>query len=112
MLVPVDGGGVLVPVDGGGVLVPVDVPGVDVVPLGDPPGGWLGSGVGVSERVLVGDSPSQMDGVGAGEEEYGVTASAAAGTSREPPATTCALSSDTGIAQPSEVLEDLPASGA
>ena len=88
------------------------MPAVVVVPLGVPPGGWLGSGVGVSERVLVGDSASQMDGVGAGDEEYGVPGSAAAGTSWAPPATTCIPSSDTGIAQPRELLVGLPASGA
>jgi len=66
-----DGGGVLGSAGGGelgsegrGVSLGVVDPPVVVVPLGDPPGGWLGAGVGVSDRVLVGDSASQIDGVG------------------------------------------------
>jgi hypothetical protein len=79
-------GGAVLGSDGGGVSLGVTVPAVVVVP----PGGWLGSGVGVSDRVFVGDSASQMDGVGsgAGDEEYGTPGSAAAGTSSAPPATT------------------------
>jgi hypothetical protein len=58
-----------------GVSLAVGVPAVvvvpPVVPSEDPPGGWLGSGVGVSDLVFVGDNASQMDGVGdgAGDEE-------------------------------------------
>ena len=113
-----DGGGVAVPgSDGGGVAVLGSdgggVPAV-VVSLGDPPGGWLDGGVGVSDRVLVGDSASQIDGVGvaAADAECGDPDRAEWGTSWAPPATTCVPSSDTGTAQPRDVLEGLPASGA
>jgi hypothetical protein len=113
--------------EGGGVVVPgpegVGSPGVEVslggweppgavVPPGDPLGGWLGSGVGVSHRVGVGDRASPVGGVGVAEAESGVLGHAEAGDSSAPPATTCVPSSDTGMAQPRDVLDGLPASGA
>ena len=85
-----------------------------VVPLEESLAGGLGSSVGVSELVFVGDSPSQMDGVGvaAADVRKGVRGIAATGASSAPPATSCLPSSDTGIAQPRDVLDGRPASGA
>jgi hypothetical protein len=98
-----DGVGVGVAV-GGGVAAPGPVggggsPGVGVslggweppgavVPPGDPLDGWLGSGVGVSDLVFVGERASPVGGAGVAEGEDGVPGHAEAGDSWSPPATT------------------------
>jgi hypothetical protein len=102
---PDGGGGSLEP----GVPLGVSAPPAVLVPLDGP----LDSTVGVSDLVLVGDSASQMDGVGAAaaDVEDGVLGTVALRVSWAPPATSCRPSFDPGMAQPRVVLDGKPALG-